>query len=206
MYGANFLTKEFVDYISETYRQVSGEQNTKDKLIVPMFQALGYDINCYDEVRTEIAGRRGDKREKVDYVLCIAGKPKIIVEAKDWRVNLGTVHINQLFRYFGASECKVAVLTNGIHYWFYSDFKQENVMDELPFHRMNVLAPTAEDERFLTSICKVQQCSYDVNKLIIEKKVEQMLENRERVAQLLTSLYFKSEDYDAVFNGVCKVI
>ena len=150
-FGKNYLTEEFVRTIIETYQDVHGEQETKNKLIEPLFKQIGYEINCIEDIRTEVDCGMGIRSEKVDYVLCIAGKPKILVEAKDWKVGLSKHHTNQLFRYFCSTDCKLAILTNGIKYWFYSDFERENIMDEKPFHKMNILSPNENDEKLLSS-------------------------------------------------------
>ena len=201
-----FITESFINALRNTYPNVSGEQDTKNKLIEPFFGLLGYDINCSDDIQTEYTGKQVKNHDRADYVLCIAGKPKIIVEAKDWHTKLGKAQVNQLYKYFCTSDCKIAILTNGIHYWFYSDFERENIMDHRPFHTMNILSPNKSDEALLTAICKVQQCTYDVNKYIIERKVERLLNDKEKLAHIITSSYFKEKDYDAVLNGIDRVI
>ncbi len=48
-------------------------------------------------------------------------------------------HGSQLFRYFGTSEAKFAILTNGIIYQFYTDLDEPNKMDETSFLEVNIL-------------------------------------------------------------------
>lgn len=202
-YGKNYLTEGFVKYISSEYRNVIGEQETKNKLIEPLFKKIGYDIDCIEDTRTEVTCGVGIKKEKVDYMLCIAGQPKILVEAKDWKVKLSEIHTNQLFRYFCSTDCKIGILTNGINYRFFSDFEKENIMDDKPFYCMNVLAPKENDEKILTAICKTQQCSYDVKKFVVELKTRRLLEKKDSLAKLIAQAYFNNENYyDAVLNGL----
>jgi hypothetical protein len=66
------------------------------------------------------------------------GKPIILVECKYCRESLDP-HGNQLFRYFGTSDAKFAVLTNGIEYRFYTDLDKLNIMDSRPFMVLNML-------------------------------------------------------------------
>ncbi len=198
-----YLTDEFIQEIQQIHTSVRGEQETKNKMIEPLFRRLGYDIDCVDDVRTEVPCGMGIKQEKIDYVLCIAGKPLILVEAKDWKKRLNTVNTNQLFRYFCSSECKLAILTNGIDYWFFSDFEQENITDETPFHKMNLFSVSRSDEELMKSICKVQQCCYDVSKYIVEQKTIRLLQEKQYLAKLISDVCFKdSSAYEAVLYGI----
>ncbi|WP_245840762.1 hypothetical protein [Ohtaekwangia koreensis] len=42
-------------------------------------------------------------------------------------------HNSQLFRYFHTTKAKFGLLTNGLHYRFYTDLVEPNKMDEKPF-------------------------------------------------------------------------
>ena len=44
-----------------------------------------------------------------------------------------------MFRYFGTSKAKFAILTNGQFYRFYTDLDETNKMDETPFLEINIL-------------------------------------------------------------------
>lgn len=206
-YGNNYLTESFVHFILSQYNKVKGEQETKNKLIEPLFQQIGYDIKCIDDIRTEVDCGIGIRSEKIDYVLCIAGTPKILVEAKDWKVGLCKSHTSQLFRYFCSTDCKLAILTNGLKYWFYSDFDRENIMDEKPFYKLNILNPNEYDEKILGAVCKTNQCTYGIEKLIVELKTERLVRDKKYLSELLALSYFKNLDYcDAVYAGLNKVM
>lgn len=73
------------------------------------------------------------KGEKIDYTICINGKPSILVECKHWQENLDN-HKPQLDRYFNSClSAKFGLLTNGYEYRFYTDIVSPNVMDDAPF-------------------------------------------------------------------------
>jgi len=57
-----------------------GEQNTKASLIEPMLEALGWDVRDPDVVHREFKPTSQDK--PVDYALCLAREPRLLVEAK----------------------------------------------------------------------------------------------------------------------------
>lgn len=110
------------------------EEAAKTALVMPFLQALGYDVFNPSEVIPEFTADVGVKKgEKVDYALCIDGKLSILVECKPSNVDLDLKHASQLFRYFATTDARVAILTNGVQYQFYSDIEQPNKMDEKPF-------------------------------------------------------------------------
>lgn len=110
------------------------EEAAKTALVMPFLQALGYDVFNPSEVIPEFTADVGIKKgEKVDYALCIGGKVSILVECKPSSVDLDLKHASQLFRYFSTTDARVAILTNGVVYHFYSDIEQPNKMDDKPF-------------------------------------------------------------------------
>ncbi|MBD2485718.1 type I restriction endonuclease [Planktothrix sp. FACHB-1365] len=122
---------------------VKGEQATKMGLIIPFFSALGYDVFDPTEVIPEFiadfATKKAGQFEKVDYAIAINGDTVMIVEAKA-RDQKPTAHDGQLKRYFnGLLKTKVAIVTNGLEYRFFTDLRHENVMDDEPFFCFNIL-------------------------------------------------------------------
>jgi hypothetical protein len=97
---------------------VVGEQATKMSLIIPFFNALGYDVFDPTEVIPEyiadFATRRSGQLEKVDYAIAINGVIVMVVEAKA-RDKKPEAHDGQLKKYFNSLvQSKVAIVTNGI--------------------------------------------------------------------------------------------
>jgi hypothetical protein len=86
------------------------------------------------EVIPEYTADVGVKRgEKVDYAICIDGNVQMLVECKSAGSDLKVENASQLFRYFSVEDAKIAVLTNGVVYQFYSDIEAPNRMDNRPF-------------------------------------------------------------------------
>lgn len=122
---------------------VVGEQATKMGLIAPFFSALGYDVFDPTEVIPEyvasFATKKAGQFEKVDYAIAINGTIAMIVEAKA-RDKKPEAHDGQLSKYFnGLLATKVAIITNGIEYRFFTDLNHANVMDVEPFFSFNIL-------------------------------------------------------------------
>ena len=118
---------------------IETEEATKTSLIMPLIQALGYDIFNPQELVTEFVADVGIKKgEKIDYAIMENGAPVILIEAKSVHEKLQK-HDSQLFRYFGTTKAKFAILTNGIEYKFFTDLEEANKMDEKPFFIFNLI-------------------------------------------------------------------
>lgn len=140
----------FADEIAKVAEQVRkrstvviGEEATKMGMILPFFSVLGYDVFDPTEMRPEytadFAIRRAGQLEKVDYAIAINGAIVMIVEAKA-SDKKPEAHDGQLKKYFNALlTTKVAIVTNGIEYRFFTDLRHENMMDEEPFFCFNIL-------------------------------------------------------------------
>ena len=109
------------------------EEATKNALIMPFLQALGYDVfnplEVVPEMDCDINKKKG---EKIDYAIIKDGEPIIVIECKHWQQDLD-IHKAQLSRYFVATKAKFGILTNGIEYRVFTDLVNPNLMDEIPF-------------------------------------------------------------------------
>lgn len=125
--------------IDKILDQIKTEEGTKQSLILPFFQILGYDVFNPLEFCPEFDADYGIKKgEKVDYAILIDGEPTILIEAKACNDNLDK-HGAQLFRYFNSSKAKFGVLTNGVKYRFFTDLDETNKMDKKPFFEVDLL-------------------------------------------------------------------
>ncbi|HCB75615.1 MAG TPA: hypothetical protein DEP91_05495 [Sphingomonas bacterium] len=142
------------------------EEAAKTALVLPFFQALGYDVFNPSEVIPEFTADVGIKKgEKVDYALCADGKVNILVECKPSSVDLDLKHASQLFRYFSTTDARVAVLTNGVVYKFYSDTDSPNKMDDKPFFVFSLDAIRRSDPATLERFTRAQ---FDIGAIIAE--------------------------------------
>lgn len=131
--------RNFASRAASIKKNIATEEATKTSIIMPFFQILGYDVFNPMEFVPEFTADVGIKKgEKVDYAIFSDDKPVILIEAKSVTEQL-TKHDSQLFRYFGTSEAKFAILTNGIEYKFYTDLEEPNKMDTSPFLELNIL-------------------------------------------------------------------
>jgi len=131
--------KQFSNRVKSLKDKLPTEEATKSSLIMPFFQMLGYDVFNPDEFMPEFTADVGIKKgEKVDYAILCDENPVILIEAK-WIQEDLKKHDSQLFRYFGTTKAKFAILTNGIIYRFYTDLDEPNKMDSTPFLEINML-------------------------------------------------------------------
>ena len=132
--------KKLSDQFAARISHLDTEEATKNSLVLPFIQMLGYDIFDPTEVIPEFTADVGTKRgEKVDYALIQNNKPAILVECKTYRSALNHAYVSQLFRYFTVTDARFGILTDGIAYHFFSDLDQQNVMDSKPFFEFNLL-------------------------------------------------------------------
>lgn len=142
---------------------IATEEATKTSIVMPLFQILGYDIFNPTEFTPEYTADVGIKKgEKVDYAILSNNKPVILIECKSIHEEL-TKHDSQLFRYFGTTTAKFAILTNGIVYRFYTDLDEPNKMDEKPFLEINML--DLKDAQ-IPELKKFHKDSFDLNQII----------------------------------------
>lgn len=130
--------KQLSERVVKLKENIQTEEATKTAFIMPMIQALGYDVFDPTEVVPEYTCDLGIKKgEKIDYAIHKDGLPIILIECKHWKEDL-TSHNGQLFRYFHVSNARFGILTNGIIYRFYTDLVEKNKMDEKPFFEFNL--------------------------------------------------------------------
>ncbi|MDP4145787.1 MAG: type I restriction endonuclease [Bacillota bacterium] len=150
--------------IIERKVHISNEEMTKQALIIPFLQVLGFDVFNPLEVRPEFIADFGKKKgEKVDYALFKENIPVAFLEAKSVNENLSN-HDAQLSRYFNAvQEVKLGILTNGIEYKFFTDLNANNIMDETPFLKLNLTSLSDAD---IENLSKFKKDLFDTELLV----------------------------------------
>lgn len=155
--------KQLADRIEKLKESLQTEEATKNALILPFIQALGYDVFNPLEVMPEFTCDIGTKKgEKIDYAIIKDGEPIILIECKHWKQEL-TLHDNQLLRYYHVSPAKFGVLTNGIVYRFYSDLVTPNKMDETPFLEVDL---TNIKGAQIEELKKYQKSTFDIDNIL----------------------------------------
>lgn len=128
-----------IQHVLNVGRHCSTEETTKQALILPLLDILGFSPYDPTKVKAEYgADFPGAKNgERVDYALFCHDVPVMFIEAKSYSEDLSN-HSPQLARYFNATpEVAVAAITNGREWRFFTDLKDKNIMDDTPFLRIN---------------------------------------------------------------------
>lgn len=206
---------DFIDEIRQFSKRVDSlkdnlttEEATKTSLIMPFFALLGYDVFNPDEFVPEYTADVGIKKgEKVDYAILNNGEPVILIEAK-WVKEELQKHDSQLFRYFGTSKAKFAILTNGITYRFYTDLEEANKMDEKPFLEINMLdikeTQVAELKKFKKSAFSIDEIFNTASQLKYSNEIKnvfaQDLQNPsdQLIKYFLSSVYSGQRTQNAI--------
>ncbi|GAA3702445.1 type I restriction enzyme HsdR N-terminal domain-containing protein [Zhihengliuella alba] len=141
------------------------EEATKNALIMPFIsQVLGYDVFNPREVVPEFTADVGMKKgEKVDYAIYHGGEIQILIECKKSLGELRIEHASQLYRYFAVTNARIAILTNGEIYQFYTDLDAPNKMDSKPFL---VLDLNDVDDTAVPELQKLTKSEFDLDSII----------------------------------------
>jgi predicted type IV restriction endonuclease len=157
---------ELAKVISDHREVLLTEEAAKNALVMPFLRALGYDVFNPGEVVPEFTCDVGTKKgEKVDYAICREGKISMLVECKPANTELSLKNAAQLFRYFSVTDARLAVLTNGVVYKFFSDLDAPNRMDEKPFFICTLDGLRKQDIRTLARFSKQ---SFDIDSIVQE--------------------------------------
>ncbi|GAB2703763.1 hypothetical protein BKA24_001485 [Microbacterium marinum] len=144
---------------------IGTEEATKNAFVMPFISTiLGYDVFDPLEVVPEFTADVGTKKgEKVDYAIVRDGEVQILIECKPSLGQLKIEHASQLFRYFSVTNARLAVLTNGVVWQFYTDLDAPNRMDAKPFLVLDLLDI---DETLIAEIQKLSKESFDLDSII----------------------------------------
>lgn len=153
------------DKIKQQGNAIQTEEATKTAFIMPFIHSvLGYDVFNPEEVTPEYVCDVGTKKgEKIDYAILRDGEVQILFECKKMGEPLNLNHAGQLFRYFHVTSARIAVLTNGQVYQFYTDLDAPNRMDEKPFL---VLDLCDIDDYVVPELVKITKSDFDVESIV----------------------------------------
>jgi len=184
------------DYIDT----IQTEEATKTAIVLPFIsQVLGYDVFNPSEVIPEYVCDVGTKKgEKVDFAITRSGEIQILIEMKKLGEPLNLQHASQLIRYFSNSKARIGVLTNGQHWWFYTDLERPNVMDNTPFLKLDMLSI---DPYVIPELKKITKDTFDLDAVLAAAEEMKYIGEIKRVLGTLLS----GQDDDFVKLVIAKV-
>ena len=130
----------FVDQLKSNPKLVHyDEASTKQALILPLLQLLGWNPFDIDEITPEFPV----ETKKIDFCLRINNISKFFIEVKKAGEDLET-HEKQLLDYSFRAGVSLAALTNGTTWWFYLP-TQEGEWTERKCYAIDILEQASSD-------------------------------------------------------------
>ncbi|WP_240921913.1 type I restriction endonuclease [Thermococcus sp. ES12] len=117
---------EEIERVRQLSSRISNEEATKQHLILPLLEKLGWRVNDPAEVYPEIKTRQ---KKRPDFVLLVDGVPVAFLEAKSARnsvIRRGKVsptYARQLMGYCFGEGVALGILTNGVQWVLMEAFK-----------------------------------------------------------------------------------
>lgn len=131
------------------------EAATKQSYVLRILMYLGWDIFSIGEVHPEFSVGT----QRVDYALLNNNVPKVFIEVKKVGEDLEN-HQEQLLNYSFQQGVKLAVLTNGITWWFYLPLN-EGSWDQRKFYTIEIVDQEPDEiaQKFIEFLGKENVCS-----------------------------------------------
>ena len=163
---ASLLERSFAKWdFQKGIKFSNNESETRDYLIEPFFEQLGYNKMEHYSHEFSLSFGKG-KVKKVDMVVSLNGKkPIMLIECKKASENLNRNHFKQLAEYFeNHKDSKVGILTNGIQYEFYSvRWDNDITLCDRPFLKFDLNDFTKAD---LEEISHFHIQLFDINNIL----------------------------------------
>jgi len=187
--------QEIANRFQKQKENIQTEEATKNALVMPFIISLGYDVFNPVEVTPEYIADVGIKKgEKIDYVIKKDKKVIILIECKSVNSNLNKAQASQLYRYFSTTKARVAILTNGITYQFFSDIEEPNKMDSKPFFVFNILD---FEEHHIDELEKLTKQHFSIENIV---KTAIILKYKNNIKEILNKeMENPSEDFVRFF-------
>jgi hypothetical protein len=127
------------------------EQATKLGIILKILSLLGWDVFDINKVHPEYVV----KGQRIDYSLRIENKNKVFIEAKRISEELDS-HQEQLLKYAFQAGVSLAILTNGLSWWFYLPLMKDASWEDRKFYTIDLVRqePTHVADKFIDLLSK----------------------------------------------------
>jgi hypothetical protein len=141
--------KDFAKNFKSVCGSINDEKTTLNVLVEPFFKLLGYNALIVDAAPKTPSGK---KLKAINLILKPDDDCLTIVNCSKCLAPLGFDEYSCLERSFQVlfSKRRVAILTNGLEYKFYSDLERPDSLDRNPFFTINVLEADRRKAETLT--------------------------------------------------------
>lgn len=108
----------------------------------------------------------------------------MLIECKSVGAQLAMEHASQLYSYFSVTKARIAALTNGIVYQFFSDLDEPNKLDARPFLILDMLSlredAVAEAAKMTKEAFSLDEMLSTANALKYQREIRTVLEGSSR--------------------------
>lgn len=157
---------------------LNSKEKTKTALLLPFFNALGYDPFKIRDVEPGYAVKlKGEGPRNVDYALKIDGAPAILFQCEEASADLDAFDGDPLYRHMGDLETSIVVLTNGLNYRFHANLGRGSGVDERPFLVFDLLDYEPEQVTYLKRLTKSTFDTQEALSAAFELKYTRLLQN-----------------------------
>lgn len=163
---------------------LNSTEKTKNALLLPFLEALGYDPFDVREIEPEYpVDSGGEDSITVDYAVRIDGAPAMLLHcteaaaSAEAAANLDVGGGDLFFRPAEELPASLAVLTNGIVYQFFADLEGGAGVDDRPFLEFNLLG---QEPGQITYLKRLTKPAFDAQKVLsaaFELKYTRLLEH-----------------------------
>lgn len=185
---------------------ITNEAQTKQYLISPILRAMGYDVNNPRDVIAEYTADFARKKgKKVDYVVKVDDEVVFLIECKHHTNKLEIQAREQLEMYFRRDEVeegRVAILTNGIIWKFYTDSHTERKLDDEPFYVLNL-----HDKSTYSKLESFTSDNFDTDKALKDAKEKKEILSMSTFFDIIFDINQNSttDEYKSIFNAMRSV-
>lgn len=156
---------------------LNSKEKTENALLLPFFDALGYDAFNVREVEPGHVVELEEGAKDVDYAVKIDGAPTMLFQCEEAATDLDAFDGDPLFRHFDALDASLVVLTNGLTYRFFADLGGEGAVDGRPFFEFDLLNHESEQISYLERLTKSAFDTDEVLSTAFELKYTRLLQN-----------------------------
>ncbi len=165
------------DRAEDQAQALNTKDKTKNALLLPFFQMLGYDPFNVREVEPGPTVDLGGGAEAVDYAVNIDGAPAMLFQCEQATAGREAFEQGTLLQRLNKLEATVVGLTNGLSYWFYTEVAAMGSTNLLPFLKLDLFEYEAQQVTDLKRLAKSNFDTEEILALAFERHHTHLLQN-----------------------------
>jgi len=166
------------DRAEDQVQALNTKEKTKNALLLPFFEVLGYDAFNVREVEPRpVVELAGGSHKEVDYAVNIDGAPAMLFQCEEATAGREAFQKDTILRHLEQFEASVVVLTNGLSYWFYTEVAAMGGANSLPFLKFDLFDYDPERVTDLKRFTKSAFDAEEILSLAFKRQHTQLLQN-----------------------------